>query len=69
MHLHVHTYMHTHTHTHTYMYVHTHTPYTHIHIHSVGGAILVSLSPSGENDDQESGFNAGALFALGGAVL
>ena len=43
--------------------------HAHTCTHSVGGAILVSLSPSGENDDQESGFNAGALFALGGAVL
>ena len=56
--------MHKHTHTHTHVHTHIHT-----YIHSVGEAILVSLSPSGENDDQESGFNAGALFALGGAVL
>ncbi len=39
-------------------------------LHSVGGAVLVSLSPSGvDQDDQGSKFSFGTLYALGGSVL
>ena len=50
---------HTHTHTHTLT-----------HQNSVGGAVMVSLSPSGiPQEDSDKKFNYGALYALGGAGL
>ena len=37
---------------------------------SVGGAVMVGLSHSQSNEEgPSSGFNTGALYALGGAVL
>ena len=43
---------------------------THTHHNSVGGAVMVSLSPSGiPQEDSDKKFNYGALYALGGAGL
>ena len=41
-----------------------------IQSYSAGGAVMVSLSPSGiPQEDADKKFNYGALYALGGAGL
>ena len=40
-----------------------------IQSYSAGGAVMVSLSPSGIPQEADKKFNYGALYALGGAGL
>ena len=68
MYVHTRTYRHTHTPIKIYTHTYTHT-YRYVHTQTQCGAILVSLSSSGEVHDDGSRFNAVALFTLEGAVL